>query len=152
MSTSARILFFGDLHLQSGGEDSLLDPDLSVIAGEHDLLAGNLEGSVGHPSARSSKRAGPALLLGQDAPARILNSGFRLLSLANNHSMDYGSAGIAAAREHLSGISLIGAGMTRAEAEQPVIVSINGIKIGFLAGTETEADAFKMAEIAMKKK
>ena len=138
MSTSAHILFFGDLHLNSAREDSLFDPDLSVIAGEHDLVVGNFEGAGWHPDAHTDKKAGPALIMGEHAAARIRNTGFGLLTLANNHCMDFGPTGITAARESLSGISLIGAGLTRAEAERPGIVTLKGIKIGFLAGSETQ--------------
>ena len=138
MTGNARILFFGDLHLDSPAEDSLLDPDLAVIAGEHDLIAANFEGAGWHSDPHSDKKAGPALLMGEHAAARIRSTGIGLLSLANNHAMDYGPEGISAARETLSGLLLLGAGLTRAEAEKPLIVTLGGIKIGFLAGTETQ--------------
>src|SRR3954452_10980480 len=60
-----------------------------------------------------------------------------VVSLANNHMMDYGAEALADTIENLraQNIKLVGAGATLAEAIEPVIIDVRGRKIGFLAFT-----------------
>lgn len=66
--------------------------------------------------------------------AALREAGFTLLSLANNHSMDYGGEGLSATLAVLeeNGILPLGAGRSAAEARQPVYVGVKGNIIGFL--------------------
>lgn len=61
--------------------------------------------------------------------------GFDVLSLANNHAVDYGLEGltdtIAALRR--IGVRTVGAGTSLAEATGLVIVDVNGVRVGFVA-------------------
>jgi poly-gamma-glutamate synthesis protein (capsule biosynthesis protein) len=66
--------------------------------------------------------------------------GFNLLSLANNHSMDYGQAGLRETLLHVARIkakgiplAVAGIGMNREFASQPDIVDIKGYKVAFAA-------------------
>jgi poly-gamma-glutamate synthesis protein (capsule biosynthesis protein) len=61
--------------------------------------------------------------------------GFDVLSLANNHSLDYGPDALFDTMEGLErvGIRHLGAGLNEAEAVRPVIVEVNGRRIGFIA-------------------
>ena len=63
--------------------------------------------------------------------------GFDILSVANNHSLDMGEAGLLATLQNLKhkNILSIGAAASAEEAEQPVIIERNGFKIGFIAYT-----------------
>ncbi len=63
--------------------------------------------------------------------------GFDILSVANNHSLDMGRAGLLATLQNLKdkNILSIGAAASADEAEQPVIIERNGFKIGFIAYT-----------------
>jgi poly-gamma-glutamate synthesis protein (capsule biosynthesis protein) len=63
--------------------------------------------------------------------------GFDVLSLANNHSLDYGYEALFETMEGLDrlGIRHVGAGRLLAEAMAPVILEIRGQRIGFLAFT-----------------
>src|SRR5882762_3534098 len=60
-----------------------------------------------------------------------------VVSLANNHMMDYGPEALADTIANLraQNIKLVGAGATLAEAIEPVIIDVRGRKIGFLAFT-----------------
>lgn len=64
-------------------------------------------------------------------------TGFTILSLANNHSLDYGQEALFDTMAGLDrvGIRHLGAGRALDEALAPVIVEKNGLKIGFLAFT-----------------
>lgn len=64
----------------------------------------------------------------------LKRSGFDLLNLANNHTMDQGREGLTNTIKLLesSGIRTLGAGMTRSEARKPVFIEKGRKRIGFL--------------------
>ncbi len=65
---------------------------------------------------------------------------FDVVTLANNHVFDYGTAGFDETRSLLDagGIRHVGAGATLAEAEKPLVVTVNGIRIGIINFSEGE--------------
>lgn len=65
-------------------------------------------------------------------------AGFNLISLANNHILDYGVPAMLDTMEHLeaAGIVHAGVGENIFAARQPRIIEIKGVKIAFLAYTE----------------
>lgn len=97
-----------------------------------DLAFGNLECPVSSRGGRMSRiitfRADPVCL-----PA-LHRAGFSLLSIANNHTMDYGRTALADTIAGLKqqAILPVGGGNTYAEATQGVVVTKNGLRIGFL--------------------
>ena len=98
-----------------------------------DLLVGNLECAITTRTERQPKSytfAAPP----ETAQALVV-AGFDVLSLANNHVMDYGSQGLLDTRSTLSqsGIASVGAGVNAAEAHAPVILERNGLRLAFLA-------------------
>lgn len=67
---------------------------------------------------------------------QLAEAGFDLLSLANNHGMDYGWGGLKQTMDLLDskGIAHSGGGATRAEAEAPAVkVLPNGFKVGMIS-------------------
>jgi poly-gamma-glutamate capsule biosynthesis protein CapA/YwtB (metallophosphatase superfamily) len=64
-------------------------------------------------------------------------AGFDVLSIANNHTVDYRAKGltdtIAALKQH--GIKPVGAGANQAEARSLRIVSVGNVQVGFLAAS-----------------
>lgn len=66
--------------------------------------------------------------------ATLLNAGVGAVSLANNHMMDYGPVGLADTLATLDTAKIphFGAGRTLAEARQPAIVTVKGVRIAFL--------------------
>jgi poly-gamma-glutamate synthesis protein (capsule biosynthesis protein) len=98
-----------------------------------DVLVGNLECAITASTDRQAKSysfAAPP----ETAEALAL-AGFDVLSLANNHAMDYGSQGLSDTRENLGefGIASAGAGANADEAHAPVILERNGLRLAFLA-------------------
>jgi poly-gamma-glutamate synthesis protein (capsule biosynthesis protein) len=73
-------------------------------------------------------RARPSLV------AALTSAGVDVVSLANNHVMDYGSEGLDDTLATLDdeGIRHFGAGVTLAGAREPAIVEIRGVRIAFL--------------------
>lgn len=65
----------------------------------------------------------------------LREAGFDVVSLANNHSLDYGKPALAETLRHLSAQNIVvsGAGATLAEAHRLRILSVKGLRIGFLS-------------------
>jgi poly-gamma-glutamate synthesis protein (capsule biosynthesis protein) len=110
--------------------------DVEPLLGEADLAFANLETPVapatGRPGAPFQFNAPP------DLPAALRASGFTVLATANNHAYDQGSRGLTETLERLKAASLVtvGSGATRAEAEAPRTVVVQGLKVAFLAFTD----------------
>ncbi len=73
------------------------------------------------------------------AAERLSQDGFNILSLENNHIMDYGQEGLNETLEVLAkhDIKTIGAGKNLLEARKPAIFRINGVNVGILAYCDT---------------
>jgi len=72
---------------------------------------------------------------------KVLQEGnIDVVSLANNHSLDFGIEGLKDTLETLdkAGIKHVGAGLNIEQARKPVIIEENGIKIGFIGWTDNE--------------
>lgn len=67
--------------------------------------------------------------------------GLDLVSLANNHLIDYRVAGVHDTLYHLEegGIDQVGAGLSESAARRPVIFDVDGTRVGFLAYLEHKA-------------
>jgi poly-gamma-glutamate synthesis protein (capsule biosynthesis protein) len=75
------------------------------------------------------------------AAVRILrNLGIDVVSLANNHMMDFGPPGLASTLEHLSaeGLPYVGAGPTRSAAQAPALLTVRGSRVAFLSACDNE--------------
>jgi poly-gamma-glutamate synthesis protein (capsule biosynthesis protein) len=70
----------------------------------------------------------------------LKSAGFNLLSIANNHAIDYEHEALFEMLAHLnkSGILYAGAGADFSQASRPVLVTAGGITIGFAAFTDNE--------------
>lgn len=98
-----------------------------------DFTIGNFEsalGDVGQPASKSyTFRAPPA------AARSMALAGFDLVTLANNHALDYGPdallQGLGLFEE--AGVATVGAGANLDEAREPYLAVVNGIQFGFLA-------------------
>lgn len=73
----------------------------------------------------------------------LLGCGIKLVSLANNHVMDYGEGGLDSTLRALdeAGIAYIGAGRSANEACSPVIKEISGQKVAFLGRSSVEVSS-----------
>ena len=69
----------------------------------------------------------------------LVGIGFNVLSLANNHSMDYGIPGLKDTLQHMEALrsqglkAAAGIGMNREEASRPHVITIKGTRIAFAA-------------------
>lgn len=99
----------------------------------------NLEGPVTGAASGPFKYA-PRLKLPESALTLLNEASVDLVTLANNHTMDYGRQGLIDTLENLkrAGIPGVGAGMNLAEAVSPRIVKTPDFAIAVLNFCETE--------------
>ncbi len=107
-----------------------------------DVGFANLEGPLlrGGQALFSS---GVRLQASPDATALLRHLGVHLVGLANNHTTDYGPEGVVSTQEALraGGLGWVGAGRTDREARSPVVVTMRGQRVGFLATCDDEGGA-----------
>lgn len=102
-----------------------------------DLVFGNLETPITQgveiPDFEMIFRSNPG------AEQALKQAGFSVLSLANNHTPNFGEKGLKDTFNYLdnAGIKYVGAGRNDHEANQPVYIEKNGIKFAFLAYNDT---------------
>jgi poly-gamma-glutamate capsule biosynthesis protein CapA/YwtB (metallophosphatase superfamily) len=115
---------------------------MAPLLNNADLTFGNLETSL---SNRGTPIPGKGIWFRCDpAAAKALKeAGYDVLSIANNHILDYDSPALLDTLEalHEQGIDPVGGGKDLEEAVQPVIKDVKGQKIAFIAATEM-ADIF----------
>lgn len=104
------------------------------------LTIGNLEsalGTVGQPAAKTYPFQAPPAT----AEALAL-AGFDIVSLANNHAMDYGPEALLEGLGllHAQNIATIGAGADAAAAYQPYFTEVNGLRLAFLGYVNVPAE------------
>lgn len=127
----------GDLITTLGPEAPFIDtaPTLSSA----DITVGNLECPIsdrGHAEEKTYAFRAPL------AAAESLSfAGFDVVSLANNHTLDYGPLALEDTLKLLAGhqIAPVGAGMNAAQAYSPVFLEVNGLEIAFLAYADVPA-------------
>lgn len=108
--------------------------DVAPIFRNADLAFVNLETSVSERG-ESEKPEGYGFRTDPADLAVYREAGIDLVSLANNHTRDYGTDAFADTIRHLgeSGIDQVGAGETLSEAARLAVYELNGIKVGFTA-------------------
>lgn len=134
------LAFAGDVHFEAGLRGLLDDPahaldPVAPLLSAADLTMVNLETAITTRGTAEPKdytfRTSPAAL---DALAA---AGVDVVSIANNHGLDYGDVGFAdtlAARAS-SPVEMVGIGRDAAEAYAPYVATISGTDVAFLAAT-----------------
>ncbi len=111
--------------------------------GQGDVVFGNLEGPLTDRGEALDKRFVFRTPPDKVAPA-LARAGFDVLSLANNHTLDYGPEGLFDTLDALSaaGMKAVGAGAHSTAARAPVVIEASGLKVGFLAYSNTFPESF----------
>lgn len=119
--------------LDEKGRESAYE-GFSFLFNEADAVFGNLESPL---SDRGEKLKGKGIWLraSPDKADLLKEAGFTVLSLANNHILDYGDEALFDTLDLLdiAGISRVGAGRDIEEARQPEIFQKGDVSMGFLA-------------------
>lgn len=122
-----------------GDVNTLLGQGLHSIWNSANIRIFNLEAPITDIKSPIPKY-GPNLIIPTSAMVGIKSLNPSLLTLANNHILDQGEAGILSTIDVLKkeGISYVGAGCNLFEASKPYIISKDGMNIGIYACAEHE--------------
>ncbi|MEI2825305.1 MAG: CapA family protein [Dermatophilaceae bacterium] len=134
------LAFAGDIHFERHVR-ALLDradslAELRPSLGSADVTVVNLESAIttrGTPEAKEFHfRTTPAAL------GVLASAGVDVVSLANNHAVDYGPVGLTdtLAAKAASPVPLIGIGQRAAEAFAPAVLTVRGTSIAVIAATQ----------------
>ena len=137
--TTVSLAAVGDILLDRGvreqieesGAEALFEGAAPLLRSAQ-IAVGNLECPLSEAGVKIPK---PFSFRADPACAPVLRSaGFDLLCLANNHTMDCNRDGLVETMGHLrtAGLEWCGAGMEKAEAVQPRILEVNGLRLAFL--------------------
>ena len=131
------MLFSGDVVLADEYDD-LVSDELKCEIMSCDLACCNFEAPVKTDHQQQMDKIGPNLSQNVATVHSIKAAGYDLVTLANNHSMDYGIDGLATTIEALNsaGIAHIGAGIEAANVYEPHIIEKQGMKIGIISVAE----------------
>lgn len=138
------LVFSGDILLsdhvmnayKNGGIRSVLDSQFQSVIDEADIFMANEE----FPFSTRGTPAEDKQFTFRVAPSLIFvfkELGIDIVTLANNHAMDYGTDALLDTCDTLdkAGIARVGAGKNLDEAKAPVILEAQGKKIGFLGAS-----------------
>jgi len=108
------------------------------------IVFGNLEGPL---TTRGTPEQGKTYVFRsppEKASRALADAGFNVVSLANNHTLDFGAEGLAQTIEALDavGIAHAGAGVNLKEARRPVILDVQGRRVAILAYSVTLPEHF----------
>lgn len=132
---SVRLLCVGDVFFDRPAGTGDLRP-LKRLLETGDLVFGNCEGVYTDSSERSPHARGPQIA----APAQlrpVAELGFSVMSVANNHIVDGGHAGVRQTLARLAelGIRTAGAGENLAAAAAPAVVESAGLRVAVVAAS-----------------
>ena len=115
------------------GFDAVLSAATPAFTGA-DLAFANLEFPIGAPSELRSGRS-PEFRHDVEIAAALVRAGVRVVSLANNHMMDCGEAGLRRTREACAaaGLEAVGAGDDLEQARRPARMVVRGQRVVVLA-------------------
>lgn len=143
------LLFAGDIYLsghvlnaydKAGGIEGVLDSRIREMIDGADWFMANEEFPFSARGVEADKEY--AFRLPPERVQMMKEIGLDLVSLANNHTMDYGSDALLDTLETLygAGILYVGAGANLEEAKKLQVIEQKGIKIGFLAASHVMPD------------
>lgn len=140
------ILLFGDICPTNKNEDKFAKGQINELFGDvlniikkSDLAIANLECPLTE-NVRKAIKSGPNLKSKPSSINAIKDAKFDVLSIANNHIMDFGETGlrdtIKACKE--AGIDYVGADINAIKAQQYLIKHLHDKKIGIMAFADNE--------------
>ena len=143
----ASLVFVGDIMVAERPGELIargVDPfqPFAPLLASHDLRIGNLECVVATGGTALAKpytfRADPGVL-------PVLKRHFDAMSLANNHSGDFGKAAFAEQLDLMrrAGLAGFGGGRNATEAHTPLVIERNGLRIALLGYLEFKPRSFE---------
>jgi poly-gamma-glutamate capsule biosynthesis protein CapA/YwtB (metallophosphatase superfamily) len=145
----------GSLHLMFGGDVSLDESYSAAVGNNYQWPFGNLEEgrwadismvNLNAPLTTALQAQPGKQKIAKGNPTNVealKNGGIDLVNLANNHTMDYQSAGLDETLKTLekAGIAAVGAGRNQQEARRPVVMELKGQRIAYLGYYDSDFNA-----------
>ena len=140
-----RLLFSGDIYLsdhvlnaydRAGDISGVLDDGYRSLIGEADYFAANQEFPFSSRGQQAPDKQYTFRL--PESRVSLMNEiGVDLVTLANNHALDFGTDALLDTVSTLdqAGILHVGAGADSEAARQPAIVDVNGVRVGFIGSS-----------------
>jgi poly-gamma-glutamate capsule biosynthesis protein CapA/YwtB (metallophosphatase superfamily) len=143
------------LHLMFGGDVSLDESYSAAVGNNYQWPFGSLEEgrwadismvNLNAPLTQALQAQPGKQKIAKGNPTNVealKNGGIDLVNLANNHTMDYQSAGLDETLKTLekAGIAAIGAGRNQQEARRPVVMELKGQRIAYLGYYDSDFNA-----------
>jgi poly-gamma-glutamate synthesis protein (capsule biosynthesis protein) len=117
------------------GPESVLGEDVVAVAREADLFVLNLECCISKRGEPWPDPAKPFFFRAPPSAVDVLRRlGVDCVTLANNHTLDFGAEALLDTFEHLraAGIDWVGAGRDRERARAPAVFERNGLRLAVL--------------------
>lgn len=137
----------------AGHNDGYVSQEVLDVLSKGDIRVGTLETAIGNSPTFSeekmSRKKDVIYALDNDL-GKLKHLGLDIVSLANNHFFDLGPEGARHTIELLDemGIQHVGAGRNIEEASRPVIKSVGGRKVAFIAFCECREDLIGWCPVA----
>lgn len=133
------LVFGGDVRLsQKHWPDDPITADLRSFIRSSRISVANLEAPVEGTS--GIPKDGPVLSTSHQTPRTLKEEGFDVVSLANNHIMDFGEDGLRKTLSacHSAGLTTCGAGLSESDAIEATTKDVEGFSVGLVALAEPE--------------
>ena len=132
----AKINIFGDFKANNVKHLNL-SAKLVYLLNTSDVNMVNLEAPI-KSNGKPVKKSGPNICQDQDSPEWLELRGFNAISMANNHTMDFGENGLDITREAFKKATVMGVGNWEEAYRVNKYVSKDGLTIGVICCTHCE--------------
>ena len=132
----AKINIFGDFKANDVKHLNL-SAELVYLLNTSDVNMVNLEAPI-KSYGKPIKKSGPNICQDQDSPEWLELRGFNAISLANNHTMDFGDEGLSATISAFKKARVMGAGRWNEAYQMNSFTTKDGLTIGVISCTHCE--------------
>ena len=142
---TATVLFVGDMMfdryirtvLVRNGNEHVLGGVEQLLA-EADMNVGNLEGPITDNLSQSQdtqvgELTNMRFTFAPSVRKLLLDYGFDLVSIGNNHIKDFGADGVRSTTKYLSGAGIEYIGDPTGDSIEPVVQEVNGVRLAFVS-------------------
>lgn len=140
--TEWRAFFAGDVFLGGNPEAAWVSDELVHLMRAHDIVSCNFEAPIVVPGMNPCGKVGSWLAHPPEAAQRVLETGFNVVHLANNHLCDYDEPGVAATLSAFKGVTVLGAGLDFGSTYALIVKAVKGVRVGLLGYGEAEFGAW----------
>lgn len=140
---SIKLSFFGDFVAVHPNKITFSE-ELQQLLDESDINVCNFEAPV-DGGFKAFDREGPRVKQSAEAPRFLMEKGFNVIQLANNHMCDYDQEGCQATIDAFKDVQTVGAGDFE-KAYKVGIIDVKGKKLGFLSFVHHEFGVLEGSE------